>query len=1091
MKLTVNHFVILASGLLFVTGCRKESTLFTKLSASETGIDFKNILKEDNPDFSILGYPYFYNGGGVAIGDINNDGLPDVLFTGNMVKNKLFLNKGDFEFDDISDKAGIGAKERWCTGTTMVDINQDGWLDIYICRSGLPNATDRTNLLYINNHDLTFTESATAFGLNDSGYSTQASFFDYDRDGDLDMFLINQSDPKYARGYLDYLQTRTQKADSVLANKLFRNDDGHFKDVSRSACIQSTVFSFSLGISTADINQDGWPDIYVANDFEEADYLYINNRDGTFSDQLRRAVDHTSLFSMGIDVADYNNDQFVDLMVLDMLPEGNYAQKMHIGGDNFTRYNYLFQKGMFYQYMKNTLQKNNGDGTFSEIGQLAGVSNTDWSWSPLIADFDNDGRKDIFITNGYKRDNTDMQFMGYAMDESIRLQKGGLAVSVPEYISHMPGINLPNYIFKNEGNDHFSNKIKEWGFDQATFSHGGAYADFDNDGDLDLVTNNTEDFAGVYRNNSQELLKKNFLKIKLDGGQSNMTGIGAKIYAYAGTDKFYVEQNPVRGYQSSVDNVLHLGLGKHSTLDSLRIIWPDQTSQLIKNSAGNTTLLLSIRDAVKYSLHKNSTSPLLHEIGAIDFSHVENVENDFAKQFLLPHFFSHNGPCMTKGDVNGDDLDDIFVGGAKGQSGVIFLQTGDHRYNKLPTPAFDLDAGSEDMDAALFDADGDKDLDLYVVSGGYEFEEGSPLLQDRLYLNNGKGVFSKSKGRLAHDLFNKKCVRPVDIDNDGDIDLFVGGNVVPGNYPYSTPSKIYFNDGNGNFSVIKPANALLGIVNDALWVDLNMDGKKDLIVASEWQPLKAYLTDGTLFTDVSPQWFPFASNGWWNCMASGDFDNDGDVDLVVGNYGLNSPLKADEQHPMKLYYMDMDGNGSTDPLIMHYIGSESVPLPLRDDLIGQVPMMKKKFNDYRLYAKATINEILTPDQLAKSPILITNAMATVYLQNTGKTFVKKELPEEVQYSSIYAIAVSDLNNDGNKDLVMAGNNSLNRIYLGRQDSNHGMVLLGDGKGNFQYLSQEKSGLNVKGDVRSILSDADGLIFGINNAAVKRYKIKKE
>jgi len=1049
------------------------------------------MLKEDNPDFSILGYPYFYNGGGVAIGDINNDGLPDVLFTGNMVKNKLFLNKGDFEFDDISDKAGIGAMEGWCTGATMVDINQDGWLDIYICRSGLPNSTDRTNLLYINNHDLTFTESAIAFGLNDSGYSTQASFFDYDRDGDLDMFLINQSDPKYARGYLDYLQTRTQKADSVLANKLFRNDDGHFKDVSRRACIQSTVFSFSLGISTADINQDGWPDIYVANDFEEADYLYINNRDGTFSDQLRRAVDHSSLFSMGIDVADYNNDQFVDLMVLDMLPEGNYAQKMHIGGDNFTRYNYLFRNGMFYQYMKNTLQKNNGDGTFSEIGQLAGVSNTDWSWSPLIADFDNDGRKDIFITNGYKRDNTDMQFMGYAMDESIRLQKGGLAVSVPEYISHMPGINLPNYIFKNEGNDHFSNKIKEWGFDQATFSHGGAYADFDNDGDLDLVTNNTETFAGVYRNNSQELLKNNFLKIKLDGGQCNMTGIGARIYGYAGTDKFYVEQNPVRGYQSSVDNVLHLGLGKHSTLDSLRIIWPDQTSQLIKNSAGNTTLLLSIRDAVKYSLHVNIPSPLLRETDPIDFSHAENVENDFAKQFLLPHFFSHNGPCMTKGDVNGDDLDDIFVGGARGQSGVIFLQTGDHRYNKLPTPAFDLDATSEDMDAAFFDADGDKDLDLYVVSGGYEFEEGSPLLQDRLYLNNGKGVFSKSKGRLAHDLFNKKCVRPVDIDNDGDIDLFVGGNVVPGNYPYSTPSKIYFNEGSGNFSAIKPANALLGIVNDALWVDLNMDGKKDLIVASEWQPLKAYLTEGPLFKDVSAQWFPFASNGWWNCIASGDFDKDGDVDLVVGNYGLNSSIKADEQHPMKLYYIDVDGNGSTDPLIMHYIGSESVPLPLRDDLIGQVPMMKKKFNDYRLYAKATINEILTPDQLAKSPILITNAIATVYLKNTGKTYVKKELPVEAQYSPIYAIAVSDLNNDGNSDIVMGGNNSLNRIYLGRQDANHGMVMLGDGKGNFRYLSQEKSGLNVRGDVRSILSDADGLIFGINNAPVKRYKTKKQ
>ena len=1091
MKIIIRNFLFIVSTLLFVTGCRKESALFTRLSASETGIDFKNLLKEDNPDFSILSYPYFYNGGGVAVGDINNDGLPDVLFTGNMVKNKLFLNQGDLEFDDISDKAGIGAKDGWCTGATMVDINEDGWLDIYICRSGLPNPNDRTNLLYINNRDLTFTESAASVGLNDSGYSTQASFFDYDNDGDLDMFLINQSDPKYARGYLDYLQTRTQKADSILANKLYRNDKGHFTDVSRSAGIQSTVFTFSLGISTADVNQDGWPDIYVANDFEEADYLYINNRDGTFSDQLPLAMDHTSLFSMGMDVADYNNDLLPDLVVLDMLPEGNYAQKMHIGGDNFTRYNYLFTNGMFYQYMKNTLQKNNGDGTFSEVGQLAGISNTDWSWSPLVADYDNDGLKDIFITNGYKRDNTDMQFMGYAMDESLRLQKGGIAVSVPEYISHMPGIHLPNYIFKNEGNDHFSNKIKEWGFDQSTFSHGGAYADFDNDGDLDLVTNNTEDFAGVYRNNSEKLLKNNFLKIKLKGGANNLTGIGAKIYAYAGTDKFYLEQNPVRGYQSSVDNDLHLGLGTHSTIDSLRIIWPDHTSQVIRNSAVNTTLLLSARDAAKYTLPLYVASPLLQEINAIDFRHVENVENDFARQFLLPHFFSYNGPCMEKGDVNGDDLADIFVGGAKGQAGVIFLQSANHTFTKLPTPAFDVDAGSEDMDAAFFDADGDKDLDLYVVSGGYEFDEGSPLLQDRLYLNNGKGIFSKSYGRLTQSMFNKKCVRPTDIDNDGDTDLFVGGNVVPGNYPYSAPSKIYFNDGNGNFSDLKPANAPLGIVNDALWVDLNLDGKKDLIVASEWQPLKAYLTEGSLFTDVSAQWFPFASNGWWNCIASGDFDKDGDIDLVVGNYGLNSPLKADEQHPMQLYYMDLDGNGSVDPLIMHFIGSESVPLPLRDDLIGQVPMMKKKFNDYGMYAKATINEILTPDQLAKSPVLKTNSMATVYLENTGKMFVKNELPVEAQFSPVYAIAVADLNNDGNNDLVMAGNNTLNRIYLGRQDANHGTAMLGDGKGNFRYLPQRESGLNVRGDVRSILADADGLIFGINNAPVKRYKINKQ
>ena len=1088
MKTIFYRFLFLTISLSIVAGCQEESsTLFTRLQASETGIDFNNKLTEDNPDFSILNYPYFYNGGGVAVGDINNDGLPDILFTGNMVKNKLFLNKGNLQFTDVSENSGILENSGWSTGATMVDINEDGWLDMYVCRSGLPNPADRTNLLYINNHDLTFTESAGKKGLDDPGYSTQASFFDYDNDGDLDMFLINQSDPKYAIGYVDYLQTRTQKADSALANKLYRNDEGHFVDASHEAGISSTVFTFSLGISTSDINQDGWPDIYVANDFEEADYLYINNQDGTFSNGLSHGMDHTSLFSMGMDVADYNNDLLPDILVADMLPEDNYAQKMHISGDNFNRYNYLFGNGMFPQFMKNTLQKNNGDGTFSEIGQLAGISNTDWSWSPLVADFDNDGLKDIFITNGYKRDNTDMDFMGYAMDESLRAQKGGSAVKVAEYISHMPGIHLPNYVFKNEGNDRFSNKVKDWGFDHSTFSHGGAYADLDNDGDLDLVTNNTESDAGVYRNNGEKLSVNTFLKIKLRGSKQNSTGIGARIYVYAGKDRFYLEQTPVRGYQSSVNHDLVLGLGQNQLVDSMRIIWPGHRSQLTTNTAVNTSLVFSYSDAEKINPPVSVMVPLLHEVNLLPFTHIENVENDFARQFLLPHFFSHNGPCLIQGDVNGDGLSDIFVGGAKGQASAIFLQSRDLSYTKLPTPALDLDAGSEDVDGAFFDVDGDADLDLYVVSGGYEFEEGSPFLQDRLYLNNGKGLFSKSYGSLPDNTSNKKCVRPIDIDGDGDTDLFVGGSVVSGKYPHSTPSKIYFNDGKGNFSNTKPANAPLGIVNDALWVDLNLDGKKDLIVASEWQPVKVYQTDGALFTDVSAQWFPLQETGLWNCLASGDFDNDGDMDLIVGNYGLNSPLRADEQHPLGLHYGDFDGNGSVDPLMTHYIQNESVPLPMRDDLIGQIPAMKKQFNGYKIYAKATIHEILSPEQIAQAPFLKTNILNTIYLENTGTTFVKRALPIEAQFSTVYAIAVADLNEDGHPDLVIAGNNKMNRIYLGQQDANHGMVLLGDGKGNFRYLPQTKSGLNVRGDVRSISTVANGLLFGVNNAPVKHYQ----
>lgn len=1077
--------------VVIVCAChdKKPDTLFTRLPETETGITFRNLLKEDNPEFNILRYPYFYNGGGVAVGDINNDSLPDIFFTGNMVKNRLFINNGHFKFEDITSKSQIARDEGWCTGVTMTDINEDGWLDIYVCRAGFSDSRKRKNLLYINNHDLTFTEQAEVYGLADAGYSTQASFFDYDRDGDLDMFLINQSAPEYAQGQVDYIQMRHQAAHHLLENKLYRNDNKRFVNVTREAGIHSSVFTFSLGLSTADLNQDGWPDIYIGNDFKEPDHYYINNHNGTFTDSLAAAMDHGSLYSMGVDVADYNNDLLPDVMVLDMLSEDNYAQKMHMGGDNYTQYNHLFRNGMYCQYMKNSLQKNNGDGTFSEIAQLAGVSNTDWSWSPLFADFDNDGKKDLFISNGYKRDNTDMQFIVYSMNQSFR-QQHSEPVSISEYIAHMPGIYLPNYIFRNEGNDRFESKTKDWGFDHNTISHGAACADLDNDGDLDIVTNNTDAYAGIYRNNSEVMRPGNFIKIELKGTEKNNKGIGAKIYAYAGADKFYVEQVVVRGYQSSINNSLHIGLGGHQQLDSLYIQWPDGMQQILRKVNVNRIVLL---DHARAELQQPPLQPqraFLTETNILDYRHIENYENDFLRQFLLPHFFSHNGPCMAKADVNGDRLEDIFIGGAKGNGGAIFIQQKNQQFVKARSIMPEGDVASEDTDAAFFDADGDGDQDLYVVSGGYEFEANDRALQDRLYLNNGRGQFAKSI--LPKNYTSKKCIAPCDIDADGDMDIFVGGGIVPGRYPEAVPSKVFINNGKGEFTdqslqylaELDPGYS----ISDAVWTDLDKDGRSDLVAVGEWTPLIALINTGSALKNKSKVYFPFANRGWWNVIASVDMDNDGDEDIIAGNYGLNAQVKANVNHPLEIYSHDIDGNGSVDPVITHYIGNTAWPMVPRDDMVGQVPSLKKKFNDYPSYARATIGDILKPELLAKGAMHKAEAVQTTYIENRNGYFTEQPLPVEAQYAPVYTIATPDVNGDGNKDLILGGNNIYNRIYLGRHDANHGVVLLGDGSGNFQYIPPVHSGIGIRGDVRSMIVINDQLIIGVNNEAIKAFRI---
>jgi hypothetical protein len=1082
------------------------SKLFTRLPESRTGVNFRNLLKEDNEQFNVMQNPYFYNGAGVAVGDINNDGLPDLFFTGNMVKYRLFLNKGDFHFEDITEQAGVAIKEGWCTGVTFVDINGDGLLDIYVCRAGLPNVAYRSNLLFINNgppapgtgggRDApTFTEEAAKYGLADIGYSTQASFFDYDNDGDLDLFVINESSPDYSKGLLDYSQLRGKSGDSALHNHLYRNDGGHFTDVTTAAGISSNVLTFSLGLSTADIDEDGWPDIYIANDFNENDYLYINNHDGTFRERLRDKIDHTSQYGMGIDVADMNNDGLPDILELDMLPFDNHDLKMHVGGDNFDKFQYLFGQGYGYQYMKNSLQRNNGDGTFSEIGQLAGIAATDWSWSPLIADFDNDGRNDIFISDGYKRDNTNIEFVKYSIDEAIKQQQGEPAVTIGEYVAKMKGIQPGNFIYRNMGNDSFANKTAEWGIAAQTFSNGAVYADLDNDGYLDLIVNNMDDYAGIYRNNGATLLKNNFLRIRLKGDAKNPFGVGAKVYGYGGGQVFYLEQLPVRGYQSSVDMTLHLGLGRLPELDSLRIIWPDSRTQLLTHVRADQTMVLALKDTDGKWVYGGATgSRLLDTVsGALDYVHRENPERDFTRQHMLNHYYSHNGPCMAKADVNGDGLEDLFIGGSKGNPGGLFLQTRDHRWVRRAFPDLSADSLSEDVDAVFFDANGDGSPDLYVVSGGYEYSANSPSLQDRLYLNDGKGRLHRAKDALPANTGAKSCVRVSDINGDGKPDLFVGGKVVPGKYPSSCASSIYINDGHGKFvdatDALNPELRHLGIVTDAVWVDVNGDKVKDLVVVGEWMPVRVFVNQGGRLVDQSDKYVPFASSGWWNTVHAVDLDGDGLDDLVLGNYGLNSPLRASSAEPVQLYTCDIDNNGIDDPIMTCYRDHVSYPFYPMDDILAQVPSLKKKFYDYEVYAKATIADVIPSEKLQTITPLVANNFRTMYLHNTGRGFVPRDLPVEAQYSPVYAIASADVDHDGHPDLVLCGNNMYNKILLGRDDANHGLVLLNDGKGNFRSASPARTGLTLRGDVRSIAVVGDRLFFGVNDQRVRVFRIR--
>jgi enediyne biosynthesis protein E4 len=1073
--------------------------LFTLLSPADTHIDFTNTLTE-GANTNVLLYEYFYNGGGVAVGDVNGDGLEDIYFTGNMVPNKLYLNKGHLKFEDITTADLEGRPGPWKTGVTMADVNGDGKLDIYVCYSGNLPASKRANQLFINEGNDSngiphFIEEAEQYGLADSSYSTQAYFFDYDRDGDLDLLLLNHN-PNSLPVLDDSVTAGIMRQSNPLTGvRLFKNEKGHFTDITEKAGLSSSSLTYGLGAGIADINGDGWQDIYISNDYSVPDYLYINNHNGTFTNELQKSVGHTSEFSMGNDVADINNDGLQDIFTLDMLPEDNHRQKLLEAPDNYGKFDLMLKSGFYYQYMRNMLQLNNGNGTFSEIGQLANISNTDWSWAPLFADFNNDGWKDLFVTNGYLRDYTNLDFIMYMNDfvkSRQRLQKS----DVLQLIDNMPASNVINYLFKNNGNLTFTDVSRDWGISIPSNSNGAAYADLDNDGDLDMIINNVNQPAFIYENEANKQLKNNYLEIKLKGAGENTQGIGARVSIYSKGKQQFLEQMPARGFQSSVSPVLHFGLGSDDMIDSLRIIWLGGKQQTIKDIKANQFITLEEKNVSSFYNPPKPAESIFHEVKSpVDFSDAPKNTNDFLRQSLLINPMSFFGPCLAKADINGDGLEDLYAGGGNGYPGIIYLQQKAGGFIKKTEPAFETDKMCEDVDAVFFDANGDGFLDLYVCSGGYDhYLPDDPLLQDRLYLNDGKGNFTKSMNALPEMQVSKSCVRVGDVNNDGFPDLFIGGRVIPGSYPEIPQSFLLLNDGKGHFknsiNSLAPGLEKIGMVTDAQWIDLNNDGKKDLIVVGEWMPVSVFINRNGHLENKTSDYFDKSYSGWWNKLLVRDLNNDGKPDLVIGNFGLNSQCKVSNNEPADLYYKDFDNNGTIDPILCFYVQHKSYPFVTRDELISQVPMTHTTFPTFKSYADATIKDIFTDTEMKDAKHLQVNDLRTSFFMfgSDGK-FHEKKLPLQAQISPVFTITPLDYDKDGNEDLLLCGNINHARLRFGKSDANYGVVLKGDGKGNFQYISQQESGFHIRGDVRSVINIKDNFLFGINQDKIKAYRLK--
>lgn len=1082
-------------------------TLFEQLAPARTGVAFENRLPEA-PEFNILNYLYYYNGGGVAVGDVDGDGKQDLYFSSNLGENKLYRNLGGLKFEDITAAAGVQGPPGWKTGVSMADVNGDGHVDLFVSAVNYLSMHGH-NVLYVNDGDGTFTDRTAEYGLAFEGFSTQALFFDYDGDGDLDLYLLNHSvHTERQIGVAARRDVRHPKS----GDRLYRQDAGpggpRFTDVSAQAGIYGGVEGYGLGVVASDLNGDGCPDLYISNDFQENDFLYVNNCNGTFTESIARATQHTSRFSMGVDAADMNDDGRPDLMVVDMLPEQESILKSSASSEGFNLFEMRLRAGYHAQYPRNTLQLNRGNGHFSEIGYLAGVYASDWSWAPLFADLDNDGRKDLFITNGIYRRPNDLDYINYVGNEAVQagLAKGlsrENAALQRELLQRMPQIPLPNHAFRNDGALHFTDQAAAWGLAEKGFSNGAVYADLDDDGALDLVVNRINAPAAIYHSRARtQHPDQHYLQVRLAGRGRNRDGIGAKVIAVTGVHRQLLEQQPVRGFQSSVSTRLHFGLGASAMVDSLTVIWPDKRMQTLTAVQADQSITF-VQDSATTTWRAPSASPSMladdaARLGAA-VAHVENDFLDYNREPLMPHVLSAEGPAMAVGDVNGDGRDDLYVGGAKWQPGALLLQQANGRFVRGSATTFAADSLAEDVDALFFDADGDRDLDLYVVSGGNEFWDDAPALRDRLYRNDGRGGFTLAPDALPSDFFeNGGAVTAGDIDGDGDQDLFVGSRVVSRQYGVTPRSHLLQNDGTGRFTDVTRTKATgldsVGMVAGARFVDVNGDKALDLVVVGEWMPVRLFVQRDGKFVDGSAAAGLAGTEGWWNSVTVADLNADGAPDLVLGNLGLNAYLKASAKEPARMYLADFTNTGTLKQLITFYKFGTSYPIAGRDDLVKLMPTLRPKYQSYAAFGASTLEGIFDRAELQKAVVKEVHTFASAVAMNDGTgRFTLAPLPAEAQLSPVYASLVADFNHDGAMDVLVAGNQLGVPPMLGRYDASRGTLLYGNGRGGFTPADETQSGIALDGQVRALAIVRTGarsahLAVARNNAALQLLRL---